>query len=97
MQECCGRSDLSVADGTHPIVRVFKAITSELVIVECLLDVLHTRHHEGTVLHDRLANGLTSAQHKVEALLASDNLDRLAFTIENKSIRVLKEWKRENE
>jgi len=88
---------VSVANRADPIVRVFKAITSELIVVKGLVDVLHTRHHEGAVLHDRLANGLTSAQHKVEALLASDNLDRLAFTIENKSIRVLKEWKRENE
>ena len=89
MQECCARSDLFVADGTHPIVHVFKAIASELVIVESLLDILHTGHHEGTVLHDRLANGLTSAQHKVETLLTSDDLDGLAFAIENEGVRVL--------
>ncbi len=70
-------------------MRVFEAITSELIVVEGLVDVLHTRHHEGTVLHDRLANGLTSAQHKVETLLASNDLDGLAFAIENKSVRVL--------
>lgn len=74
-----GPLNLHVSDFRSPLGRLFEAISTFLEVIKGLLELLSRVEHEGSIVSDRLVQGLPCKEKDSSVLLLCLNLDQASL------------------